>query len=234
MKINELLPAQQELDEGFASTLGKGVGALAKGVGAVAGGAVGAWDAAKKGFAAGRSTVAGDDTEEPTAAPGGAAPGGAAPTAAPGGAAPGRPYVAPAPTAARTAPGAGTTAPAPGAAGNIGDIIKMIDTLDQPSKQQLAGELEKNIAATPKPEAPAAPTAAPAAPTAAKPPAAGAPKGFTVPGAVTPTNVKFSGLAKPGAKPGPTQAELDADQAKMATGSNESKVFRSNFLGIDI
>ena len=32
----------------------------------------------------------------------------------------------------------------------------------------------------------------------------------------------------------PTQAELDADQERMATGSNESKVFRSNFLGMNL
>ena len=112
--------------------------------------------------------------------------------------------------------------------------MKTIDALDPASKQQLAGELEKNIAATPEPTAaPAAPAAAPTAPAAVKP-AATAPKGFTVPGAVTPTNVKYSGLAKSGAQPGPTQAELDADQARMATGTNESKVFRSNFLGIDL
>jgi hypothetical protein len=240
MKINELLSAQQELDEGFGDFVGRAAGNVAGAVGAAGRGLKGAWDDAKAGYAAAKSGWDPKDGTEPTAAPGtaptAAVPG--APAAAPApqsGSAPGRPYVAPAPAAARTAPGAGTTAPAPKNAGNIGDIIKMIDTLDQPSKQQLAGELEKNIAATPKPEAPApaAPTAAPTAPAAVKP-AATAPKGFTVPGAVTPTNVKYSGLAKSGAQPGPTQAELDADQARMATGTNESKVFRSNFLGIDL
>ena len=229
MKINELLSAQQELDEGFGDFVGRAAGHVAGAAGAAGRGLKGAWNDAKAGYAAAKGAWDPKDGTAPTAAagtaPAAAVPGGAAP-APQSVSAPGRPYVAPAPAAARTAPGAGTTAPSPSTAGSIGDIIKMIDTLDQPSKQQLAGELEKNIAATPKPAAPAAPTAAPAA--------AGAPKGFTVPGAVTPTNVKFSGLAKPGAKPGPTQAELDADQARMATGSNESKVFRSNFLGIDI
>jgi len=42
--------------------------------------------------------------------------------------------------------------------------------------------------------------------------------------------------AAPVQPPAPTQAELDADHARMASGTNESKViqFRSKFLGIDI
>jgi hypothetical protein len=59
MKINELI-VEQQLDElGIAQGIGKAVGGVAKGIGAVAGGAVGAWDAAKQGYAAGKATVSG-------------------------------------------------------------------------------------------------------------------------------------------------------------------------------
>lgn len=63
MKLDDFL-TEEQLDEfNVGKAIGKGVGALAYGAGAVAGGAVGSWDAAKKGFAAGRKTVAGDDEE---------------------------------------------------------------------------------------------------------------------------------------------------------------------------
>ena len=58
MHINELL-TENKTEEGIASTLGKGVGALSKGVGAVAGGVQGAWDKMKQGYQAGRSGVSG-------------------------------------------------------------------------------------------------------------------------------------------------------------------------------
>jgi hypothetical protein len=63
---------QQHINEGLGSAIGRGAGKFAKGVGAVAGGVAGMWDAAKKGFAAGRSTVSAAGDDEPAAASGGA------------------------------------------------------------------------------------------------------------------------------------------------------------------
>ena len=151
MRINELL-TEDQTDEGVWDQ--------------VKGAAKGAWSGMKQGWAAGKTP------EEP-------ATGGTEPTLdtqpAAGGTAPagdGRPYVAPAPAAARTAPGAATTAPAPSTAGNVGDIMKAIDKLDRPGKQQVASELKKSIAGGGKP----APAGMPAqgSPVAAPKPAAGA------------------------------------------------------------
>jgi hypothetical protein len=71
MRLNEFITEDKELAEGplmnkIGSAVGKAVGTAAKGVGAVAGGIAGLGAAAKKGFAAGKSTVAGaGDDEEP-------------------------------------------------------------------------------------------------------------------------------------------------------------------------
>lgn len=67
MRINEIL-VESKLDEGPMGSLvkaagrgvGKAVGGVAKGVGAVAGGIAGIGSAFKKGFSAGKSTVAGE------------------------------------------------------------------------------------------------------------------------------------------------------------------------------
>jgi hypothetical protein len=151
MRINELFSESQNLDEGLGSMIGKGVGSLARGAGAVAGGIAGIGAAAKKGYAAGKATVAGDP--DPTAPAPAAlnatepAAGGTTPpaqgTAAGGGTAP-------------TAAGGTAPAPASGNAGDIGSIMQTIDKLDKPTKQKLAGELEKNIASAPEPADPAA------------------------------------------------------------------------------
>jgi hypothetical protein len=82
MRITELLTESetQHLEEGpkldaFGRAVGKGVGTVAKGAGAVAGGVAGLGSAVKKGFTAGKQTVAsaGDDpaasSGTPTAAP---------------------------------------------------------------------------------------------------------------------------------------------------------------------
>ncbi len=74
MKLHEIIQ-EQDLQEGpllnkIGSAVGKGVGALAKGVGAVAGGIAGLGAAAKKGFQAGKQTVAGAG-DEPEASVGG-------------------------------------------------------------------------------------------------------------------------------------------------------------------
>jgi hypothetical protein len=80
MKINEILLESevQHLEEGpilnkIGSAVGKGVGAVAKGAGAVAGGVAGLGAAAKKGFQAGKQTVAGAG-DDPAADPNAAAP----------------------------------------------------------------------------------------------------------------------------------------------------------------
>lgn len=214
MRINELLSEQQDIDEGIGSFIGKTAGALGKGVGNVQG----AWQGAKDAYGQNRDRTA-NVAQRVVGRAGGYDPRKATGVATPAGASvpdpaasSGRPYVAPA--AARTAPGAAATAPSP-----TGPDPKQLRQQAAELTQQ-ADEIEQQAAA-PAPAAPVAPTAAPAP--------AMAPKGFTVPGAVAPTNIKYSGLAKPGAKPAPTQAELDADQARMATGTNES--FQSNFLG---
>jgi len=64
MKINELLYESQQLQEGpllnkIGAGVGKAVGTAAKGVGAVAGGIAGLGSAVKKGYQAGKTTVAG-------------------------------------------------------------------------------------------------------------------------------------------------------------------------------
>lgn len=89
MKIQELL-IEEQVDEislnGVGKGIGKAVGAAAKGIGAVAGGAVGAWDAMKKGYQAGKATVGAGGDEPPatrsTSARTGAATGGTGGTGA--------------------------------------------------------------------------------------------------------------------------------------------------------
>jgi hypothetical protein len=80
MKINEILLESevQNLEEGpilnkIGSAVGKGVGAVAKGAGAMAGGVAGLGAAAKKGFQAGKQTVAGAG-DDPATDPNAAAP----------------------------------------------------------------------------------------------------------------------------------------------------------------
>ena len=86
MKLNELLTEDQDLQEGpllnkIGAGIGKAAGGAAKAVGAVAGGIAGLGAAAKKGFQAGKTTVAGGG-DEPAAATATAATGTAAPAAA--------------------------------------------------------------------------------------------------------------------------------------------------------
>jgi hypothetical protein len=107
MRINELLTeSQQELTEGpllnkVGSAVGKAAGGVAKGVGAVAGGIAGLGTAAKKGFTAGKQTVAGAGDTDPNAAQGSGASGSAGNAPAQGGTAN---------TAAGNAPAQGGTA----------------------------------------------------------------------------------------------------------------------------
>jgi hypothetical protein len=141
MKINELLEAQQ-VDEISLAGVGKAIGKGADVAGqAVGGAASGAVNAVKR-FGQGlKKGWQGTAAAMTDPATGG------------------------------TAPATGGTAPATApASGDIGSIMQTIDKLDKPTKQQLAGELEKNITATPDPAAPAAP--APAATTPAATPGA--------------------------------------------------------------
>lgn len=145
---------KQCLDEGIGSFLGKAAGNVAGAVGAAGRGLKGAWQDAKQGYATAKS--AWDPKDAPGTYPTGATPA-AAP--APGAAPAATPASEPAPAATPAAP---TAAPAP-STGDIGSIMQTIDKLDKPTKQQLAGELEKNIAAAPEPT-PAEPAAAPTTP----------------------------------------------------------------------
>ena len=253
MKINELLSTQQEIDEGIGDFVGRAAGHAVGAAGKAGRGLAGAWQDAKAGYAAAKgSWDPKKDAEEPAA-------GGTAPAA--GGDA-GRPYVAPA---------ASGTASDPGTAGNIGDLMKQIDALDQPSKQELAGELEKSIASTPAAEpkptagtgafgqmagqlgAMAPPeqsstggttqqtatgqvhTASPTNPNRA--PAAAPVAAPVVPAATTPAPVRTGGKVAgqvsqtPNAIRKRDARSIKADQARMATGTNEGVNFYSNFLG---
>jgi hypothetical protein len=169
MKITEILTESQlkQLDEGpilnkIGSGIGKAVGTAGKAIGAVAGGVAGAVDAAKKGFSAGRSAVAGGGDKDPQAAPTSAADINAA---GPKGTA-----------AAKTQTGAAaqainkTAQATQGAnAEKVGQTVyaqvkSQVNQLDKKGKQRIMQLLQKSLAA------PAAkPAAAPAANTQAAP-----------------------------------------------------------------
>jgi len=83
MRLHELADRDQQLDElnvgkavkTVGRGIGKAVGGVAQGIGAVAGGIAGIPGAVKKGFQAGKATVAGTDTAQPQAAGSGPAGG---------------------------------------------------------------------------------------------------------------------------------------------------------------
>jgi hypothetical protein len=186
---------KQCLNEGVGSFLGKAAGNVAGAVGAAGRGIKNAWADAKKGYSDAKASwdpATGAAPAAPGTPPAGGTPpaaGGAEPATPPstyatpaGGGDTGRPYVAqPGAGAAPEAPATGAAPEAPTAsapAGDIGSIMQAIDKLDKPTKQQLAGELEKSInAPEPAADKPAAgkPGAAPGTPPAAggaTPPAA--------------------------------------------------------------
>jgi hypothetical protein len=197
MKIIELVETREPIEEGpilnkLGSMAGNAVGTVAKGVGAVAGGVAGAWDAAKKGFKAGRAGVAaaGDDpaaaaapasnlaatapAAQAPAGPGGGGGATAAPAAAGKAAGPsGAPATAGGTTPTDAGPAAGqTSTAAPAAAGqpggNLDQLKATISKLDPASKKQLVTDLQKSIASTSAQE-PAAPAAGQAAAPAEEP-----------------------------------------------------------------
>jgi len=193
MKINELLEAQQ-VDEislaGVGKAIGKGADAAGQAVGGVASGAVNAVKRFGQGLKKGWQGTSAAMTDP--AAGGGTAPAASGTAPAASGSAPAgsggdsTSYAAPAGSGGAPAANGGGGAPAAPDTGSIGSIMQTIDKLDKPTKQQLAGELEKNITATPDPKEQPAPTNAPTAtPTPATEPAqwpAGLPKFNSVTG----------------------------------------------------
>ena len=231
MRINELI-LEQQLDELNLKGLGTGLG---KAVGAVAGGAVqgakNVWSGAKQGYQAAQQAMAPDGADTSSAASGG--------------------WGTPTPTT--PAPTTNTPAPAPTNTGGPGEVAS--NNLLARAQQGTTQDPAAQTATTPP--APTTP-----APTTTEPPVD--PKvdqqskiGVGQINKIIPTlrtrdlnsvkkNVDAT-LAKkakpaPAAAPAttapatPTQAELDADHERMASGTNESKVvvFRSKFLGMDI
>ena len=152
---------RQHLDEGLGSAIGYGAGKLAKGAGAIAGGLAGMWDAAKKGFAAGRGTVSSAADDEPATAPAptGGAAGGTAPSgdATVGGEVASNDLLNRAKQGTTQDPNA-TPAPAPAPAGNpqLDAIMKDIQGLDDASKKELLAQLQGKPAEPAPAEQPAA------------------------------------------------------------------------------
>ena len=189
MKITEILVESQQLDEGpilnkIGSAVGKAAGTVAKGVGAVAGGIAGVGSAIKKGWDAGKATVAGagDDETEPNApaatakpaatgkTPAATAPGGGAGAqpaatdinaAGPKGTAPAQNLKGAAKVAADKTAAVTQDQNAAQAGQTVYAQVKAnIDKLDKKGKQRILQLLQKSVAA---PTAPAAPAADPGA-----------------------------------------------------------------------
>ena len=209
---------RQCINEGVGSFLGKAAGNVVGAVGAAGRGIKNAWNDAKQGYKDAKTSW-----DPKTGAPpaGGTAPapvngttavpppasGGTEPAATPAASGDtGRPYVA--------QPGASAAPEAP--AGDIGSIMQAIDKLDKPTKQQLAGELEKSIN-TPEPAA-AKPGATPSTP-----PAAG---GTTTPApSATPPAPGAAPGAAPTAEPqGSTYDPAKAAADKLAKGQADQQL----------
>jgi hypothetical protein len=185
MRINDIL-TESHLEEGpllnkVGAGIGKAAGSVAKGVGAVAGGVAGLGSALKKGFQAGKQTVAGagDATADPAGTAPAADPAAAATTAAdinaqgPKGTA-----------AAKTQTGAGAQAiqkVAQAAGGNAekagqtlyAQVKSQVNQLDKKGKSRIMQLLQKSLQQTPAAAAPAADPAATAAPANAAAPTPG-------------------------------------------------------------
>lgn len=224
---------RQCINEGVGSFLGKAAGNVVGAVGAAGRGIKNAWNDAKQGYKDAKTSW-----DPKTGAPpaGGTAPapvngttavpppasGGTEPAATPSTyASPaasgdtGRPYVA--------QPGASAAPEASAPAGDIGSIMQAIDNLDKPTKQQLAGELEKSIN-TPEPAADK-PGATPGTPPAAggtTPPAPTAePQGSTY----DPAKAAADKLAKGQADQQLAQQQMAAtQQANAATNQQDASI----------
>jgi len=184
MRINDIL-TESQLEEGpllnkVGAGIGKAAGSVAKGVGAVAGGVAGLGSALKKGFQAGKQTVAG--AGDATAAPAGTAPAAPANTAAATTAADINAQGPKGTAAAKTQTGAGAQAiqkTAQAAGGNAekagqtlyAQVKSQVNQLDKKGKSRIMQLLQKSLQQAPAAAAPAAdPAAAPAANTAAPTP----------------------------------------------------------------
>ena len=178
MRINDIL-IESQLEEGpllnkVGAGIGKAAGSVAKGVGAVAGGVAGLGSALKKGFQAGKQTVAGAGDAT-------AAPAGTAPAADPAAATTAADINAQGPkgtAAAKTQTGAGAQAiqkTAQAAGGNAekagqtlyAQVKSQVNQLDKKGKSRIMQLLQKSLQQAP---AAAAPAADPAANTAAPTP----------------------------------------------------------------
>jgi hypothetical protein len=209
MRINDIL-TESQLEEGpllnkVGAGIGKAAGSVAKGVGAVAGGVAGLGSALKKGFQAGKQTVAG--AGDATAAPAGTAPA-ADPAAAATTAADINAQGPKGTAAAKTQTGAGAQAIQKVAQAAGGDAEKagqtlyaqvksQVNQLDKKGKSRIMQLLQKSLqqtpAATAAPANAAAPTpgfnsAAAAAPAAADPAATAAPDNTMANAPVSATN----------------------------------------------
>lgn len=223
MRINEVILESYQTDEGVLGSIGRGVaaglGGLAKGAGMISGVGQGMKQAFQKGKATSAAHIAGDVPKQPKPVSG---PGN--PTYDAEYAKLTQPQAAPA--AAPTANGQDIKTQIAQKQKELADLQAQLKSAQAPADTRVEPKLE--------PEAPATP---PAAKTTGTPMPM---KPYQVPGAVTPTlkqptpNLKVQQGGK--APAAPTQADLDADRARLATGTNEDKqsLFRSKFLGMDI
>jgi hypothetical protein len=251
MKINELI-LENSVDEGIGQTIGKTWGGLAKGVGATVGGLAGTWDAAKQGYAAGKSAVTGKNADGTPVTTEPAQGGGTAP--APTSSTP--PAQGGAPATGNAAPGPGSATPpaqggAPAAdAGQDHGLGKQSDGKFIKPGQKFDTASGSPIVQPPAnaPEAPAqggAPAAEPAAP-AAEPAAPAAPVGMKADEIVKGLSdvwgkARASQDSKTGAPAVQQQIRAMGKEAGMAGQTFENRKskksvveFRSNFLGMKI
>lgn len=255
MKINELI-LEHSVEEGVGQAIGKAWGGLAKGVGATVGGLAGTWDAAKQGYAAGKSAVTGKNADGTPVTTAPAQGGGTAP--APTGSTPPAQGAAPATSNAPAAQGGGI-APAQGGAPTAdagqdhglgkqsdGKFIKPGQKFDTangspiaqpPGNAPAAPEAPAQGGATPPAQggAPAAEPAAPAAPAGMK--ADEIVKGLTD----TWGKARASQDSQTSAPAVQQQIRAMGKEAGMAGQTFENKKskksvveFRSNFLGMEI
>jgi hypothetical protein len=246
MRLNELL-TESQVQEGpllnkLGSTVGKAAGTVAKGVGAVAGGIAGIGKAFKKGYQAGKTTVGsgGDsDSAEPAAANTGSAASstGSAPsgssTAAP--ATTSKPAATTTTPAAQSKPAQATSKPAAAPAQSSEQpAAKAANDTQYAQAQKAIAALQPadqktiltTLQADPKVKSAMAKAAQPqqkqsAAAPAAEPTAAPA---TTAPAATTtePNKPVKKGGRKKAA--GPSQAEIDADRARIMGPTSDSVI----------
>jgi hypothetical protein len=229
---------RQCINEGVGSFLGKAAGNVVGAVGAAGRGIKNAWNDAKQGYKdaktswdpktgappAGGTTPApvNGTTAVPPPASGGTEPAPAAPPST---------YASPAASGDTGRPYVAQPDASPAPAGDMGSIMQAIDKLDKPTKQQLAGELEKSIN-TPEPAAdkpgtaPGALGATPPAAPGATPPAPGAAPATEPQGSIyDPAKAAADKLAKGQADQQLAQQQMAAtQQANAATNQQDADI----------